>query len=530
MTATSTRRYVQGHVRRSASPRSHINIPLGVVALLAVYTGIGVFFLWKMPTGLDPLLARSYVAILVAYFIMAGLSIVVSIGRSLDLFDPLVLISILYVSIFTVAPMRDLIIGNYYYFGVNLFVYAIKGTVVAVAGFIALCAGYWRFSLGPKRVQVKEHPARAQYDTSMILRVTISIWAVSFAFGLLNAVSGGKSITYVLTLGIIGAPDTGSTIDAPLGFANAMALAMVPTAIIYFHFSRSVLLKGSVQIITLMLLASQGFRYIVVIYILTHFYVWFMKQGRMPRMYTLITLLCLLSIFVGVMGFYRGALRSGSDIDWTLFSVKEVTDAIFDNLAIYKTYYGVIVAVPDIIPYGMGAQIFGYTAVFMVPRFLWASKPYPSVNEPVRAGVSDYAAEAGAAYPSIGEYYFEFGILGVLFFMYVLGETLSLLHRRYRASSDIFDIVLYSVVVTAMFQVIIRGYTPSNFYMLLFMVAPVFFIQKIARLHAPNRTLNSKFSTDRYRVPRTTAIESSKGSARSRIRESTTAARRGHHE
>lgn len=453
---------------------------LRVLSLLIVYVGIGAYFIWKMPTDLEPLFAHNYLVDLVAYFIMAGLSTLVLIARRLDLFEPLVLVSVVYISIFTVAPMHDLIIGNYYFFGVNLFSYGIKGTIIAVIGFVMFCAGYSRRDLIAQRAKPQHHAMPPQYNSGKILQVTSCVWAASFAMGLINAISGGKSITYVLTLGIIGASNTALTIDAPIGFAGAMAMALVPTSIIYAHFGRSPFLNAVVQILSLTLLASQGFRYIVIIFVLAHFYVWHIKKERAPRMGTLIALLCLLVIFVGVMGFYRTALRTGIDADWSLFGLNEVTQAVFGNLEIYKTYYGVIHAVPDLVPYGMGRQMFVYTAILMVPRVLWPSKPLPPVHDPIREGVSDYAAVAGAAYPNIGEYYFEFGVFGVLAFMYLLGELLDFVRRRYRTSRDILDVVLYSIVVVGMFQVVIRGYTPSNFYMLALMIVPVSIVKRLA--------------------------------------------------
>ena len=464
----------------SVQPIPSTSNQVQVVALLACYIGIGAYFSWAKPTDLDGPFAHTYVTCLAAYFVMAGLLVLTLTARRLDLFDPIVLVSLLYISIFAVAPMRDLIIQNYYLFGVNLFGYGRNGTLLALAGFIALYAAYLRRGLSLSSID-PQTTTPTEYSRDRVVRYCLFIWALSFAMALFNAISGGQSITYVLTLGFFGASDTAVRIDAPLGFAGAMAHSLIPTSVIYGHYARSKATNVLLQTITVGLLASQGFRYIVVIYVLAHAYVWFLKRGRAPRLDTLLILFASLALFVGAMGFYRNALKSGGTVDWSNFGMGEVSVAIFGNLEIYKTYYGVLRAVPDIVPHGLGAQMLIYTAILFIPRAFWASKPLPPVNEPITAGVSHTASISGAAYPNLGEYYFEFGVLGVIVFMYALGEALSWLYRRYRFSNDFFDLVLYSVITTGMFQVVIRGYTPSNVYMLLLMILPISIIRRVCR-------------------------------------------------
>jgi len=312
----------------------------------------------------------------------------------------------------------------------------------------------------------------------------LAIWFFAFAVALFSGMASGKGATYILSLGLFGDAQANSRMDAPLGFGVAMAHALIPTAIIYSHFGRSRWLNAAVQLLTFSLLASQGFRYIVIIFVLSHAYVWYMSRGTKPRFLTLVGLLAVLLLFSAGMEFYRGALRTGGSVDWTEFGLEELEAAVFGNLGVYKTYYGVVQAVPSLVPYGWGSQIFVYTAVLFVPRLFWPTKPLPNAWEPIRASVSDYAAAAGTAYPNIGEYYYEFGIIGVVTFMGILGVALKTVRARFRYSSDVLDMVLYAVCVTAMFQVIIRGYTPSNFYMLLLLAVPVVVIQTSSRRRA----------------------------------------------
>lgn len=429
--------------------------------------------------NLDVVLWQNYVADVAAYFVMAGVAGLIFAKRDFDLLDPIVLFSALYVSLFALAPIHDIIADDYLTFGINTFVYGVEGTFIAVVGYVGFGVGYLLRLPVSSEGDVSQAPVR-----SAIAGRALFMWAVAFLVALLSAMASGKGATYILSLGLIGDAQAQPRMDAPLGFGIQVALALIPTAIIYAHVSKTRVLSGVIQVLTFTLLASQGFRYTIIIFVLAHVYVWYMKRNSRPRLATIVALVAGLALYSGAMGLYRGALRSGDSMDWGSFGVASVETAVFENLAIYKTYYGVVHAVPDLVPYGLGSQMFIYTAVMFVPRILWPGKPLPDTWDPIRAGISDYAAEAGSAYPNIGEYYYEFGLFGVVTFMCLLGLALNLVRSRYRTSSDVTEMVLYAVVVAAMFQLIIRGYTPSNFYMVVLLVAPPLLIGRSGKLRS----------------------------------------------
>ena len=129
--------------------------------------------------------------------------------------------------------------------------------------------------------------------------------------------------------------------------------------------------------------------------------------------------------------------------------------------------------------YTFGEQMFFYTLIMLVPRFVWPSKPQPIIREVLMKTVSKYASLAGTAYPYLGEYYHEFGLLGVILFCFLLGLFCRYLAKKLY-SSNIHDIIIYSVCFPLLFQILIRGYTPSNFYMMVFVLLPIVFNKKMS--------------------------------------------------
>ena len=84
---------------------------------------------------------------------------------------------------------------------------------------------------------------------------------------------------------------------------------------------------------------------------------------------------------------------------------------------------------------------------------------------------------SGTAYPIIGEFYIEFGSAGVVIFMFLYGYLNKSWLNRYGLSYSKFDKIMYSILLLSNFQIVIRGYTPSNFYMVIFFVLPLLFIK-----------------------------------------------------
>ena len=83
----------------------------------------------------------------------------------------------------------------------------------------------------------------------------------------------------------------------------------------------------------------------------------------------------------------------------------------------------------------------------------------------------------GVAYPNLGEYYVEFGVVGIIMCMFILGLFCRYARNLYVKRQGLsLSLVLYSLVYGALFQIIIRGYMPQNFTMMLFLLAPVILI------------------------------------------------------
>ena len=184
-----------------------------------------------------------------------------------------------------------------------------------------------------------------------------------------------------------------------------------------------------------------------------------------------------------LMTLFRDSIRSGGGINFSSISFNILLDAFdaafWENLRIYKTYYGVIKAVPEMTSYLFGKQMIIYTMIMFIPRAIWKGKPGNPGTKAQELGINEIAVKSGSAYPCLGEYYYEFGILGVMFWMGIFGWWLQNLQIKYRfgAKSNV-DLMIYTTIVGTILQLVIRGYTPSNFWMIIFSMLPFLIIKK----------------------------------------------------
>lgn len=112
----------------------------------------------------------------------------------------------------------------------------------------------------------------------------------------------------------------------------------------------------------------------------------------------------------------------------------------------------------------------------MIPRALWRGKPYPPTHEVATAAMNSVAAKSGMAFPNIGEFYFEFGAIGVVVCMFVFGILCAKLKRMLEKANNLESMIIYSVTFLSLVQIIGRGYIPSNFYLLIFLNLPMFLL------------------------------------------------------
>lgn len=442
-------------------------------------------FLFAMPDGLDEVYYHNWICDMICFLISFAVLIGMYAKGRIDIFSPVVFVSVIYILMFFIAPVYQIAVGETSIFGVtDLFDYGVKGSIVALLGFLSFCAVYMRrYQKIPENRgegSVGRLSAEARRNLS---KWVLLAWTLDFVLGLtIVAATQGFSISYILTFGMMGGAEVFETTSTTLGFIGQFTRSIVSLYLIYFCVSDKKVMKGILFVLTAGLEVINGFRYMIVILICGLFYLYHMLRGKKISLVKLLGMSVLLAVLIGIVGYTRNSVRAGTGFSMEGFGLSTIMDAVIGNFEIYKSYYSIIKAVPAMTPYLYFDQIVVYTLVMAIPRAIWPGKPSNPGTEAQLYGINRYAVVGGFAYPCLGEYYYGFGTIGVVVFMGIIGAWLAKISNRYRRNAQTeLDLVIYCIAVPLMLQLLIRGYTPSNFYLVLALFIPYWAVKAYAK-------------------------------------------------
>lgn len=402
--------------------------------------------------------------------------------RGKGCFEPIYFITVIYAMMFFVTPIYDILTGEFAWYGYYLFEYGIKTSLMALVGYIAFYILYTRsFTFGHKRsciTKEKRRVASTKYTVPAILIMYV-VCFVANAYYLLH--SGYGSLSYILSLGLLDNSSSSYTTYSNIGFISMLSYSLPTVVLLYWEFGKSKFLKWALFLPMLMMQVARGFRFFVIQIFITFVCYYFIRKNKKVKIAHLIVILGVMMVFVLLMTTFRGAIRSGVGIDTGIIDGETIKDsfdsAFWDNLRIYKNVYGMVSVIPSQYGYVWGRQIVIGTIVMIIPRALWTGKISSYGGEGLATLIGSNIA-SGQAYPTLGEYYYAAGILGILFFMGLYGHWAKRLKNEYMNNVNALDLIYFSVLLGCNLQLIIRGYFPSNFWYLVFAIIPIWLMRK----------------------------------------------------
>lgn len=437
------------------------------------------------PIQEDSIYRHNYLANAISLLIIITMLVSYKINNGLDIFEPIVFISVIYLSMYFITPMIDIVIGEYLWFGYDLFPYGIKATFIALAGYISFFIGYI--------IRIKKYTAKNnQTNKDIKLKPTLNIFIlVMYLICFILTVfyitrTRGISLNYILTLGYIGEVKTNSISESSVGYLSMFSYCLPACALLYSEYGNS---KGLKVVLFYLMIITQiviGFRFIIIQVAVTFTAYYYIKKGKRPRLNQIISLFLILIIPLVIMTLFRDSIRSGRGIDTTLITLQGFFDGLnntfLENLRIYKNFYGMVEAIPKRFDYVYLRQIVIGTIVMFVPRSIIPSKITSYGGEGLRTLIGPNIA-SGQAYPNIGEFYYAFGAVGVMFFMFIYGCWAKMLRTKYMGFENCnLSIMIFALLLGVNLQIIIRGYTPSNFYLIIFSVLPIYLVKLYLRI------------------------------------------------
>lgn len=469
---------------------------VGKYSSLSIFIPIiaALILLFFFPGEADILYQQNYIVDSIAVVTVLVLISIYIFRNGFDIFDPLYLITAIYGMMYFVTPIYDILNEEYSWFGYYLFDNGIKATLIALAGYFAFYIFYnVKFVLRRKNqlansqeVEVKN----ADPDISQrgkIVPFILVMYAFCFAANVYYLLrSGYTSLTYVLTLGMFGGEQEAAEAVSDIGFISNFSYCLPTVVLLYWEYGRSKWLKGILFVPMLMLQIARGFRFFVVQIAITFFAYWFIRKQKRPGIIKIILSFVALMVPVLLMTLFRDSMRAGDGMELSTFFSNDLKEAFDDtvwfNFRIYKNFYGMVDAIPEKFGYVYGGQMIIGTIIMMVPRIIWPGKISTKAGEDLAYIIGSNLKNTGQAYPNIGEYYYALGIVGVLVCMAIYGIWSKSLKNKYMPyEAGGINNIVFATLLGANLQLLIRGYTPSNFWYLIFSLLPVVAVRIIGK-------------------------------------------------
>lgn len=435
----------------------NIRIPKSsaMILLMMVLFQVGSFFFIGNVSSID----RYYFIFLEIFYSLSlfvfGITIFIN---KLDFLSTVILVSVISFLFFFIMPIIDLISKNYFFFGIDARSGLEKGTIFFFIGYLTYVLFFQLFISKLGQTKYKSFSINKNGTSKKMVRFNSFLWIFIFSSSLFNLLRSS------LVVQSIGLANGDNTILASNGILSIMGYGLVVPWMYIMILSNSKLLKIFITFGTFILFFLNGYRFIIIIMVVGYLSFTLIKIGKRPRVSQIVIFIGMISLLMAIIGYVRNFLRGGNTVNIDLFSLNEIYYTLQGNFGIYKAFYIMVSKMPEMVSFTHGTQIL-YTFILFIPRAIWKTKPDTPLRGLIYPLLGDYALQAGTAWPNIGEYYSEFGLIGI-----VLGYTffsfLSFSIDKIRSTSSTLDIKIFgSVLYGTMFQLTIRGYTPSNFWL-----------------------------------------------------------------
>lgn len=407
-------------------------------------------------------------------------------------FSPAHIIIIFLIFIFWITPCVCIDNNDTYCHGVNVMNGCIKATECATLGILSFMLGYYITNVGV---------AKKKIDNVYVLYKKVkNISYYSFAFFFLIMMYAfvrfkGFSLSYILSFATnFNGVDTSYEQDSSMLFVGMAAKMMLVPWLIIVTTSPKKWDKIIISYLLFSVYFINGARYMIYIAILSYIIIHFRIKNKsidLKRIILLIGAMLLLSTFIQNV---RNNVRTARAIENSSFGINDIKKTLYTNFNIYQPFYGVVHSVPNKHNYSYGNAIFSDPLEMWKPRFLFPDKTEPrnyAYTKAIRKSVgNDIIDHYAMAMPILGDFYVDFGIKGVIIFMFLLGVLYKKSIRLYY-SNNYFKLLAYAIICSTSIQVINRGFLPQLITLHIFLLLPILVYNKYFKYSKQKRIFYS---------------------------------------
>ena len=457
--------------------QSRGSLLMTLVAILLLL-GLSLYALFLAGSAHTSDISAAYIALAAEGAVFAIL-VLAKYGRSgIYMFEPFTIVVLVMVLVYFVAPVFQFAAGSTSRYGVDVVRYCVPASCLVMIGCFAFFLGY-EFPLGKERSKKAKCSTIGFQEVSDVLASRFVhwcgwIWVIAYVLNFYYYLRKGFDVVYILTGGLSGAELNDFASDDGLAFLAYSKFLLLGAWMIIYAFGRNRGVKVVLYAMTLLCMFLGGGRATLLIGMLAPIVLYFARNRISPKGGSVAAASIALVALFAFMQVARVGLRTGAGIYVSGMTIDEFLNPFYAEIDDFKAFYMLLGIVPSKHDYLFGSQMIFYSLVLLIPRALFPAKPSPAVHEIVGLGFGGQAVVNGVAYPSLGEYYIEFGVVGVVVCMWLFGIIGRHLKNCYLfTEGKSMAVLAYSIVYPALFSFVIRGYMPQNFSMILFLLLPI---------------------------------------------------------
>lgn len=448
---------------------------IAALAMAFLLFGGSIWTALEAATAASTLEAESFAALTLQGLYFSIAILLRHMRRPISLFEPYTMVTLVYVLVYHVAPIFQFSAGNTARYGVDAMPQTVEAVALVIAGhfFFTLAYGF----VGRKKAEgVLPSMYREPTDKRRLAKIAYIVFAVCYALAVYYQIGRGFSLIYIMSGGLAG-EQSGTVGESSLMFLSYFRYACVGAWAVAFAYGQNRMAKIITFVMLLAIVFFSGTRAAILVPILVPIVIHYIQKGKAPALASLGIAAGLLVLLFAVMQVARGGVAAGTGFDIGGSTLDDLFSPFYAEIDDFKVFYSILGVVPERHGFLYGSQMILYSLVLLIPRAVWPGKPTPQIYDIVSATYGNQAVINGVAYPNLGEYYVEFGIVGVVVCMFILGLLCRYARNLYIKRQGLsLSLVLYSLIYGALFQIVIRGYMPQNFTMMLFLLVPVILI------------------------------------------------------
>ncbi len=425
-----------------------------------------------------------FIELMMAYIWTAGLLVYAKYRFHLRLFEPMTIISLIYIGIFVAKPITDLRNRKMVEEGVSVIGGGPKATLLFVLGYTLFFFAYYiyrrKVTTGKQTPADSKTEQKGYFDRDKLPLLYV-FWLIVFVLCIYGLMTQGLSLKYIFTLGSAGTRVVDEN-NTGLLFLTNFGTTLAVVWLMILEYSDNWPVKIITTILCIIYLLMRNERYLMMVFLIAPITLYYLKHKKEPKLVWII-LGCLGGILLFAwMQANRTPMLTGGAMGG--FGPEGLTMNTFlapldSDLSTYRAFYAMVERYPSQFDF-LSGKTFVYALILFVPRVLWKNKPDNPLRDVIRNSLNKQAQKVGKVYANIGEFYVNFGSIGVLVLMFLFGWITSAL-KRYVFQDEQDESVTqnasdrqlaYAVLYPLLFQWVARGNFCGNVYITLFALIP----------------------------------------------------------